>query len=33
MLLAVLVLGERLSWQQWAGGALIVTGAVVLATG
>jgi transporter family protein len=33
MLLAVLVLGERLSWQQWAGGALIVTGTVVLATG
>jgi transporter family protein len=33
MILAVLVLGERLSWQQWAGGALIVTGTVVLATG
>jgi transporter family protein len=33
MVLAVLVLGERLTWQQWAGGALIVTGTVVLATG
>jgi transporter family protein len=33
MVLAVLVLGEQLSWQQWVGGALIVTGAVVLATG
>jgi transporter family protein len=33
MVLAVLILGERLSWQQWLGGALIVTGTVVLATG
>ncbi len=33
MVLAVLVLGEHLTWQQWAGGALIVTGAVVLAMG
>jgi transporter family protein len=33
MVLAVLVLGEQLSWQQWVGGALIVTGTVVLATG
>jgi transporter family protein len=33
MVLAVLVLGESLTWQQWLGGALIVTGTVVLATG
>jgi transporter family protein len=33
MVLAVLVLGETLTWQQWIGGALIVTGTVVLATG
>jgi transporter family protein len=33
MVLAVLVLGETLTWQQWVGGALIVTGTVVLATG
>jgi bacterial/archaeal transporter family protein len=33
MVLAVLVLGERLTWQQWIGGGLIVTGTVVLATG
>src|SRR5271165_843629 len=31
MVLAVLVLGESLTWQQWVGGALIVTGTVVLA--
>jgi transporter family protein len=33
MVLAVLILGEQLSWQQWVGGALIVLGTVVLATG
>src|SRR5208282_338803 len=33
MALAVLFLGETLTWQQWLGGALIVTGTVVLATG
>jgi transporter family protein len=31
MVLAVLLLGERLTWQQWLGGGLIVTGTVVLA--
>src|SRR5947209_9885185 len=30
--LAALFLGERLAWQHWAGGALIVAGAVVIAT-
>jgi transporter family protein len=29
--LAALFLGERLTWQHWAGGGLIVAGAVVLA--
>ena len=29
--LAAMVLGERLTWQHYVGGALIVTGAVVLA--
>jgi transporter family protein len=29
--LAALILGERLSWQHYVGGALIVTGAVILA--
>jgi transporter family protein len=29
--LAVIFLREQLTWQQWAGGALIVAGAVVLA--
>jgi transporter family protein len=33
MVLAVTVLGETLTWQQWLGGALIVTGTLVLATG
>lgn len=33
MVLAVLVLGEDLTWRQWVGGGLIVTGTVVLATG
>jgi transporter family protein len=33
MVLAVLILGERPTWQQWVGGALIVAGTVVLATG
>ncbi len=31
MLLAVVFLGERLTWQQWVGGGLIVAGAIVLA--
>lgn len=31
--LAAMVLGERLSWHHYLGGALIVTGAVVLAWG
>jgi transporter family protein len=30
---AALILHERLGWHQWLGGALIVTGAVVLALG
>lgn len=29
--LAVLFLGEKLTWQHWIGGALIVAGAVVIA--
>ena len=29
--LAVLFLGEKMTWQQWLGGALIVAGAIVLA--
>lgn len=33
MVLAVLFLGEQLSWQHWAGGALIVAGTLVLAWG
>jgi transporter family protein len=31
MVLAVLVLREPVTWQQWAGGALILAGAIVLA--
>jgi transporter family protein len=31
MALAALFLGERLTWQHWLGGGLIVAGAVVLA--
>jgi transporter family protein len=31
IVLAALFLGERLTWQHWVGGALIVTGAMVLA--
>jgi transporter family protein len=31
LVLAALFLGERLSWQQWLGGALITGGAVILA--
>ena len=31
LVLASLFLGERLSWQQWLGGGLIATGAVILA--
>jgi transporter family protein len=31
IVLAVIFLREQLTWQQWAGGILIVTGAVVLA--
>jgi transporter family protein len=31
MVLAVLFLGERPTWQHWVGGALIVSGSVVLA--
>ena len=30
--LAALFLGERLAWQHWVGGALIVVGAVLIAT-
>lgn len=33
MILAVVFLGEHLSWQQWAGGGLIVAGALILARG
>jgi len=29
--LAALILHERLTWQHWVGGSLIVTGALVLA--
>jgi uncharacterized membrane protein len=29
--LAALVLGEKLKWQHYVGGALIVTGALILA--
>jgi transporter family protein len=32
MLLAVVFLGEQLTWQQWFGGALIVSGTLVIAT-
>jgi transporter family protein len=32
MLLAMLFLGEHLSWQHWLGGALIVSGTLVIAT-
>ncbi len=31
IILAAVVLGERLTWQHYAGGALIVAGAVILA--
>ena len=31
IVLAAVVLGEKLQWQQYAGGALIVTGALILA--
>lgn len=31
MALAVLFLGERLTWQQWIGGGLIVSGTIILA--
>jgi bacterial/archaeal transporter family protein len=31
MALAMLFLGEKLNWQQWIGGALIVAGTVVIA--
>src|SRR5207247_6777219 len=30
---AALFLGERLTWQHWVGGALIVAGSIVLASG
>lgn len=33
MVLAALFLGERLTWQHWLGGGLIVTGTIVLARG
>jgi transporter family protein len=33
MALAVLLLHERLTWQQWLGGGLIVAGTLVLASG
>lgn len=33
MVLAVVILGETLTWQQWVGGALIVSGTLVLAWG
>ncbi|HZY87476.1 MAG TPA: EamA family transporter [Gemmataceae bacterium] len=31
MALAVIFLGERLTWQHWVGGGLIVSGTIVLA--
>jgi transporter family protein len=31
VVLAAVVLGEKLSWQQYVGGVLIVSGAIVLA--
>ena len=31
LVLAALFLGERLSWQQWVGGTLILAGAVLIA--
>jgi transporter family protein len=31
MALAAAFLGERLTWQHWLGGALIVAGSVVIA--
>jgi transporter family protein len=31
MALAVIFLGERLTWQQWLGGLLIVSGTIILA--
>jgi transporter family protein len=33
MVLAVLFLGERLTWQHWLGGGLIVAGTIVIAWG
>ena len=33
MALAALFLHEQLTWQHWVGGALIVSGTVVLASG
>jgi len=33
IVLAAIVLGERLKWQHYAGGTLIVIGAVILAQG
>jgi bacterial/archaeal transporter family protein len=33
IVLAALFLGERLTWQHWVGGALIVAGSIVLASG
>jgi transporter family protein len=33
MVLAVVFLHEQLTWQHWVGGALIVTGSIVLASG
>jgi transporter family protein len=33
MALAILFLGEHLTWQHWAGGGLIVAGTIVLAWG
>ena len=33
MVLAVVFLHEQLAWQHWIGGALIVTGAILLAVG
>jgi transporter family protein len=32
MVLAVIFLGEELTWRHWVGGALIVAGSVVIAT-
>jgi transporter family protein len=32
ILFAVVLLREKLGWQQWIGGACVVVGAVILAT-